>query len=179
MSPKAPPLPPGLGLLREAPMNEEPDSAKSKGKKSPTDRKTPTRKTPVRTPTKTTPTKMTPPKTSPRKTPTTPTKAGQKTPTMPAFPDSQSKPADPPKKTPSPVGSAGGRLSRGSRQMSRGRVSRASKKEVDIDAEDETRPFSQAHEEPLTQVEIETGEDTDRGQEGDSGRPDNVNESTA
>lgn len=63
--------------------------------------------------------------------------------------------------------------------MSRGRVSRASKKEVDIDAEDETRPFSQAHEEPLTQVEIETGEDTDRGQEGDSARPDNVNESTA
>lgn len=175
MSPKAPPLPPGLGLSRELPMAQEGGgSAKAKGKTSPTDRKTPTRKTPTRTPTKTTPTK-----TSPRKSPTG--SKGQRTPTIPAFSGDANKPgaSEPPKKTPSPVDRQGsGRVSRGSRQLSKGRNSRASRKEVDIDGEDETRPFSQALEEPLTQVEIESGGDTDRGAEGgNTDRDDQPNES--
>ncbi|XP_053409232.1 uncharacterized protein LOC123561373 isoform X4 [Mercenaria mercenaria] len=150
LSPKAPPLPPGLGLLREPPMDEEPDSAKSKGgKKSPADRKTPTRKTPSRTPPKTTP-----PKVSPRKTPTP---KGDRTPTLQAFPEDKDKTKEQ-KETKAERQSPGGRLSRGSKG-SRGRLSQASKKgSGDIDAEDETRPFSQAHEDPLTQVEIETEE---------------------
>lgn len=159
LSPKAPPLPPGLGLLREPHMEDEPESAKSKtGKKSPADRKTPTRKTPTRTPTKTTPTKTPPPKNNPTKTPPprkTPTPKGDRTPTLQAFPDEKSKEE---KETKPESQDAGGRLSRGSKG-SRGRLSQASKKgQGEIDAENDTRPFSQAHEEPLTQVEIETDE---------------------
>jgi hypothetical protein len=171
LSPKAPPLPPGLGLLREPPMAEEPDSAKSKeGKRSPADRKTPTRKTPDRktptrkTPSRTPPPKTTPPKISPRKTP--PPK-GDRTLTLQAFPDDDKEKSKEQTETKQDRQSPGGRMSRGSKG-SRGRLSQASKKvSGDIDAEDETRPFSQAHEEPLTQVEIETedgAQDTDRNE---------------
>ncbi|XP_052258855.1 uncharacterized protein LOC127863384 isoform X2 [Dreissena polymorpha] len=150
MSPKAPPLPPGLGLLRERHMEEdEPESAKTKGGK-----KTPTRKTPSQTPTKTTP---------------------RKTPSLPAFNENgnakQKTPSPGPgKKTPSPKAgspqgqersapSPGGRLSK---QGSKGQVFRGSNKEVNVSQEEEPRAFSQAHEDPVTQVEVEADADTDQ-----------------
>ncbi|WAR04811.1 DYH1B-like protein [Mya arenaria] len=160
MSPKAPPLPPGLGLLREPPMaEEEQGSAKSKGgKNSPANRKTPTRKTPSRTP----------PKTTPRKTPSLPTfpegeQDGQKTQPKGQSPVGAMKTPSPPagpRKTPSPRQTSAGRLSRIQKQgsASKGRTSRGSKKE--FDGEEENRPFSQAHEEPVTQVEVENGDET-------------------
>jgi len=155
MSPKAPPLPPGLGLIREPRMDDEPPSAKSKGKKTPTRKTTP----------------QTPSKTSPRKTPSIPAfNEGEKDANQSAQKDRKktspvpgskvpSPPAGP-KKTPSPRQSPGGRLSRTSKQGSAsklGRQSRGSRKALDSEREEEARPFSQAHEDPITQVEVETG----------------------
>lgn len=164
ISPKAPPLPPGMGLLREPHMEEEEHdvSAKSKdGKKSPAVRKTPTRKTPTHTSPKTSPAPKTPPPgkaTAPQRK--TPTPKGQRTPTLQAFGDKTNN--DEKGKQTNEERQSPGRVSRGSKG-SRGRISQGSKKtSSDIDVEDETRPFSQAHEEPLTQVEIETDEENDK-----------------
>ena len=154
MSPKAPPLPPELALMmRDERMplgSERPKSKASEGKMSPGARKTPTRKTPSKTPPKTPPAKSTTPS-GQRKTP-----SGQRTPTLPAFKDGETK-TEPKETTDGQQSPQEGRISRGSKG-SRGRLSRGSRKTPvqDIDVEGENRPFSQAHEEPVTQVEIET-----------------------
>ena len=148
ISPKAPPLPPELALMmREMPMDskkdeQRPKSKGSEGKVTPGARKTPTRKTPSKTP---------PKSTTPRKSP-----AGQRSPTLQAFKTDESK-AEPKKKASGAQSPLDGRISRGSKG-SKGRVSRGSRKTPvqEMDAEDENRPYSQAHEDPLTQVEIET-----------------------
>lgn len=113
-----------------------PKSKGSQGKVSPGARKTPT-KTP------------TPKATTPVKSP-----GGQRTPTLKAFKDDGTKTdAQKLETRESPLE---GRASRGSKG-SKGRLSRGSRKTPVkmVDEEEENRPFSQAHEEPVTQVEIE------------------------